>query len=124
MGEEISVAGKWGQGRIEVASLREEIEARLSEGCTVRQLYLSLRRAGQLTISLSTFSARVTHIADELSPLRRSYDAPEPERHAPGRQSGPRDTGREGAKKVADKSLTQMSRFVYDPTQPVVFTEG
>ncbi|WP_316978929.1 hypothetical protein [Shumkonia mesophila] len=118
------MAGKWGQGRIEVASLREEIEDRLSEGCTVRQLYLSLRRAGQLTISLSTFSARVTHIADELSPLRRSYDAPEPERHAPDRRSGIHDKGRETPKTAADKSLTQMPRFVYDPTQPVVFTEG
>lgn len=73
------MAGKWGQGRVEIAAQREEIETRLAEGWTVRRLYLSLREAGLITISLSTFSARVTHIADELSPLRRSFGAPNPE---------------------------------------------
>ena len=117
------MAGKWGQGRIEVSFLHDEIEARLSEGCTVRQLYLSLREAGLLTISLSTFSARVAHIADELSPLRQSSSAPNPEPQLQDRLKAARDARRKETQKAADKTSTQMPRFIHDPMQRITFTE-
>ncbi|MGE4339214.1 MAG: hypothetical protein AB7E55_25050 [Pigmentiphaga sp.] len=121
------MAGKWGQGRIEVAAHREEIEARLSEGWTVRQLYLKLRDEGNLTISLSTFSARVTHIADDLSPLRRSYDAPEP-KHAPFTLSPCRASTAAQASlspREDSRSDTAIPRFNWNPHEkPIDFSEG
>lgn len=58
---------EWGQGKVEVYALRDEILERLERGQTIRSIYEELSAAGRIVVSQRPFYRHVTRIRSEAS---------------------------------------------------------
>jgi len=57
---------RWGQARIEVMALRQEIKGELARGVPVQQIYDGFLERGHITVSYNGFRRQVLPIRDEL----------------------------------------------------------
>lgn len=60
--------GVWGQGRTEVAALRDEIEAARGKGRSVKSIYDEFRAAGRVTVSYKNFCENVKGLSPPSRP--------------------------------------------------------
>lgn len=58
---------EWGQGKVEVYALRDEILEHLERGQTIRSIYEELYAAGRIVVSQRPFYRHVTRIRSEAS---------------------------------------------------------
>ena len=66
---------EWGQGKVEVYALRDEILERLERGQTIRSIYEELYAAGRIVVSQRPFYRHVTRIRSEASPPNQQRPA-------------------------------------------------
>lgn len=59
------MSANWGQARIEVDALREEILNRLASGESIRSVFLDLRSTGRITINERPFYYRVKNLKQQ-----------------------------------------------------------
>jgi|GEM_PF-1436534 len=59
------MAGTWGQARIELLALQDEILAEIDKGISVRQIFDQLSADGRITISRRSFYRRVKLLRTE-----------------------------------------------------------
>ena len=67
------MATKWGQARVEVHALREEISELLTRGHTLKKVYDELRGHGRLSIGHTAFYVHVNRLRSEA--IRDRYPA-------------------------------------------------
>ncbi|WP_417826869.1 TraK family protein [Thalassospira povalilytica] len=66
------MAGTWGQARIELLALQDEILAEINKGISARQIFDQLSADGRITISRRSFYRRVKLLrADRTTPKTR-----------------------------------------------------
>ena len=65
---------RWGQARIEVLAVRQEIKEELARGVPVKQIYDMLVERGGITVTYNGFRRQVNSIRDEL--LRAPVEVP------------------------------------------------
>ncbi len=58
---------RWGQGRVEVLALHEEIKSELTRGLPMKQVYRALVERSHITVAYNTFRRQVQPIRDELN---------------------------------------------------------
>jgi hypothetical protein len=61
------VSMEWGQARVQIAALRDEIFKRLEAGQTVKRIYDDLRASGRIDASRAPFYRHVTRLRSEAS---------------------------------------------------------
>jgi len=64
-------ANRWGQAKREVIALKPLITERLKDGITIRQIWIELNGAGQISITLRNFYAQVQKLILLTSPAAR-----------------------------------------------------
>jgi len=79
----------WGQAKREVIALQAQIIERLEKGETIRQVWLSLKSEGKVTVALQNFYIHVGRIRQKPSNKSGWVTARE---HVPARLSSPRST--------------------------------
>lgn len=57
---------RWGQARVEVLALRQEIADELARGLPVKQTYDGLVKSGRITVTYNGFRRQVQPIRDDL----------------------------------------------------------
>lgn len=62
---------EWGQAKIEILALRDEILGKLEQGILVRTIYEELSASGRITMSRRSFYDRVKQLRSEASKPRR-----------------------------------------------------
>lgn len=58
---------EWGQARVQIAALRDEIFKRLEAGQTVKRIYEELKEAGRVSMTLRAFYVSVNRFRSEAS---------------------------------------------------------
>ncbi|GAK43544.1 TraK oriT-binding protein [Tepidicaulis marinus] len=58
---------EWGQARVQIAALRDEIVERLEAGQTVKRIYEELKEVGRVSMTLRAFYVSVNRFRSEAS---------------------------------------------------------
>lgn len=66
---------EWGQAKIEILALRDEILGKLEQGILVRTIYEELSASGRITMSRRSFYDRVKRLRTEASKSTRNTSA-------------------------------------------------
>lgn len=66
------MAKAWGQAKVEIIALREEILTRLQSGIPIKQLYDELKSRGRVTVSQPSFYRLVKRITEQPTNNSRS----------------------------------------------------
>ncbi|MBO6807956.1 hypothetical protein [Thalassospira sp.] len=66
---------EWGQAKIEILALRDEILGKLEQGILVRTIYEELSASGRITMSRRSFYDRVKRLRAEASKPTRNTSA-------------------------------------------------
>ena len=97
------MASRWGQGRVEVLALRDEIGERLAAGHSIASIYNALSRTRQITVKYTSFYMNVKYLVKG-QPSTATINVPPPSKSPLSKPAverdptaGTADRGRDGA---------------------------
>ena len=114
------MSARWGQARIEVAALRDEVLDGLKDGAPIKRVYDDLKKDGRLTISLKVFYKWVKRFRAETLTQSPQFNSLKASRSAHTPQQSSRDRTPSRGLATASIPIARQSQANPNERSPVI----